>query len=593
MPPVETAHRNRSRRRWVWPTLAIVLAVAPVFFWGGGLIEEEALSFLRNFWGDRPVLQRIFETREFDDYQGRELSYAIDCLDAQWVRLLLSRGIFVLVSPSVVASSLAFVAIGLWLVPAALPRLERRTGWLVLLLYLSNFAVVSTTGLLYRATKPLVAPLLLALVLLALAEHRKPRLGPATASAAALAMALVASLLDRQGLFYVLVILLVLAAAWLRTRRGLGLALGTAAAVGAWLVYDYAVGPWLIHRLNGYWPDMSFQRVSPQWLLSAGPWIEAVRLLGGWTQVLFGGLPPALIAAVGAGVGCVRAWRERGRPLRLAVAAAIVLAAIVGQLAMVAVMVVRHRAVTWIDHRFWYYPMPFQVLIGFGLLWALERATRSAGGRLPRAVPFALGALVIANVAEWPEHRMIMQSGPWFSDVARRSALLVRSLRSGQQAPLLDGEYRRFHFECLQLFPRLGERTGDYVAEGKGIGLAEIQRARVVAWVRRQAHLTVWTKAAGRFVIAGSVRLDPDESLEVQLDERPLGAALHGGGPGQAPSRFRIATELPAGRSELQLVARPRRLNEGGRRRPPQGFVLFLPVTVSREAGAARTTTIF
>ena len=45
------ARTTASRLRWLWPALAALLAVAPVLFWGGGVIEEEALGFQRNFWG--------------------------------------------------------------------------------------------------------------------------------------------------------------------------------------------------------------------------------------------------------------------------------------------------------------------------------------------------------------------------------------------------------------------------------------------------------------------------------------------------------------------------------------------------------------
>jgi hypothetical protein len=42
-----------------------------------------------------------------------------------------------------VLAGLAVVAIGLRLAPRALPALDARTRWLVLLVFLSNFAVVS------------------------------------------------------------------------------------------------------------------------------------------------------------------------------------------------------------------------------------------------------------------------------------------------------------------------------------------------------------------------------------------------------------------------------------------------------------------
>jgi hypothetical protein len=238
------------------------------------VIEEEALGFLRNYWGERSVLQRVFDPRGYDFYQARELSYAVDFLDAQWVRQLVERDVLFFVPPSAVAASLAVVSIGLWLVPRAMPALPPTVAWLVLLVYLSNFAVASTTGLLYRATKPLVAPLLLALLLLALAEHRGSRMGPRAGFAAAFATGLAMSLLDRQGLFYILLFIPAAGAAWVRTRRGLGLVLGAAAAGAAWAAYNYALGPWVIQALNGYWPETRFQRLRPGWLMRPEPWLE-------------------------------------------------------------------------------------------------------------------------------------------------------------------------------------------------------------------------------------------------------------------------------------------------------------------------------
>jgi hypothetical protein len=128
------------------------------------VVEEEALGFLRNYWGDRTVLQRVFDPRGYDFYQARELSYAIDFLDAQWIRLVLARGWLWFIPPSALAASLAVVlAWGVFL-PRAMPDLDRVTAWCLLLVYLSNFAVLSTMGLLYRSAKPLVALLLVVLL---------------------------------------------------------------------------------------------------------------------------------------------------------------------------------------------------------------------------------------------------------------------------------------------------------------------------------------------------------------------------------------------------------------------------------------------
>jgi hypothetical protein len=549
------------------------------------VIEEEAIGFLRNYWGDRPVLQRIFDPRGYDFYQGRELSYAIDFLDAQWVRQLLSRDVLFFVPPSALVASLAVALIGLRLLPRAVPALGRATGWLVVLTFLSNFAVVSTTGLLYRATKPLVAPLLLFLLLLVLAEHRRPRLGSGAGFAAVFVPGLAMSLLDRQGLFYLLLLIPVLGAAWLRARRGLALVLGAVAAAACWLVYSYALGPWVIHALNGYWPEMRFQRLHPGRLLSPQPWLEGIRLLADWTRVLLGGLPPLLAALAAAAAAAAWAWKRRRRPAHVALAAAAVLAAVAAQVAMVAIMVQRHDPVTWIDHRFWYYPLPFQALVVFGLLWGLERASIRRGS-LPLAVPLGLAALVLANVAQWPERRLLMQSGPWFGDVGRRSALLVRSLRGDRADPLLDGDYRRFYFECLDRFPSLRARAGAQVSEGGGIEVAEFRAGRVLAWAQREAHLVVRTPRAGPYLLAGAAILRPGDAVAVLRGSPPrLVDRVTRTGREEGPEFFRLHLDLPAGPSDLLLLSElPEREVRLGSKRIPAAFLLQLPVAVWRDS---------
>lgn len=580
--------QEERRRAWLaaegpWLAAAVLLAVAPAVFWQGGVIEEETLGFLRNYWGERPALARIFDLRSGDDYQGRELSYAIDFLDAQWMRGLLSRGVLFFIAPSALLAALAVLPIGLWLVPRALPGLGRATRWLVLLAFTSNFAVASTTGLLYRATKPLVAPILLALLLLVLAEHRRPRLRPPAAFGVVLAAGLVASLLDRQGLFYVGLLTLGLAAAWVVSRRGLALVLGGIAAVGLWLLYNYVLGPWIIHSLNGYWVTMRFQRLRPRWLLHFGAWHESARLLGDWTRVLLGGLPRWAVGALGTATAAAWAWRERRRPLKVGLTAAVVLLAGATQLAMVAVMVERHPPVAWIDHRFWYYPLPFQALLVFLSLWGLERLSVSRGGALPAAVPTSLGLLVLANVLLWPQCRQTMQAGPWFGNVARRSALLVRSWRLGRAEILLDGDYRRFYFECLDRFPKLGGEAPQ-VGEGDGVGTSEVVDGRVVAWAEGEAHLLARTRTAGRYVMAGSMHLRATDRVMLLLGARRLFAEVERKEPTAGVEHFRATVDLVPGQNDILLLPRLPAEPASAPSGRPRAFALFLPVALWPEA---------
>ena len=320
----------------VLPLVALALAAAPAIFWRGRLVDVEALGLLRKYWADRSLLEKIFDVGRWDFYRGRELSYVFDFLDAQWVRLLLERDVVFFLAPSAVLASLALVALVPLLTSRAFPALGRSSRWLGVSVLVSNFVFLSTMGMLYRATKPLVTPLLLGLLLFVLAEYRNPRLGPRLGGAVVFGLALVMSLLDRQGLFYVLLLVPALGLAGLLTRRGWGLLTGAVAAVGAWWVYNDVLGPWIIHAVTGYWPDMGFQRIQPTDLLEAPPWRDAVAVLGDWTSVLLGGLPPVLIVGVAVGVAGAWAWRERSRPRRVVPAGLVVLAAAVAQIAMVA-----------------------------------------------------------------------------------------------------------------------------------------------------------------------------------------------------------------------------------------------------------------
>jgi len=584
----DPAVERSATRAWPWPALALAFVAAPALFWGGRAAFDETLSFvLRRYWSDRSFLQIVFDPRGWDFYQARELSYAIDFLDAQWVRLLLSRDVVFLLPPSSVLASLAVVLIGACLAPRALPRLGRATRWLVLLVFLSNFVFLSTMGWLYRATKPFVAPLLLGLLLLVVAEHRQPRLGPRAGFAAVFGTALAMSLLDRQGLFYVLALAGCLALAWIRTRRGLSLALGAFAAAAVWAAYNYVLGPWIIHALNGYWPEFRFQRLRPGRLMQPHPWLAAVELLGDWTSVLLGGLPPALLAAAALAAGATWTWHTRHQRGLVALGLGVAVAGLAGQVAMVAIMVQRHEPVTWADHRLWYYPLPYQALVVFGLLWALDRRAARGDGFLPRILPIALAALVVANVAQWPEKRLVMQSEPAFAEELRGSRLLARALDGGRAEASLAGDHRRFYFECLDRFPRIAARSLPQVSEGEGVLRPEIRGGRLVAWARREARLVARTRSAGRFVLAGRVRLRPGDALQVLFGSPPrLLAEVPRTGPVEGDESFRVTLDLPAGASEVRLLSS---LPEAPLSGEAQGaaFALLLPAMLWPEPGAA------
>jgi len=585
--PAGNPRAPEPRRQGLWLALALLLAAAPFVYFRGHVVDEEAVGFLFKYWdADRPALVKIFDVRGWDFYQGRELSYAIDYLDARWVGLVLRAGIVFFGAPSALLASLALVLVVARLGPRALPRLEPGPRWLCLLLLMSSFVFPMTMGTLYRATKPLVAPLVLGLFLLALAEHHDPRLRPRRAFAAGFLCALAMSALDRQGLFFVLAAIGVMGLVWLRSRRGLPLVAGMAAAVAAWYAYFRVFGPRIIQGLEGYWPSDRFQRLRPERLLDAAPWRQALDILGDWTSVVLGGLPIAVLLAIAAPLALGWAWSERRRPLNVAAAVALALAFLAGQLTMVAVMVDRHPPVAWVSHRLWYYPLPFQAVLVFGLMWLLDRAAaRRADRRLPAAVTAALAGLVALNLARWPEKREEIATDPPFADQLRRSALLVRSLQNGQAEPLLDGEHRRLYFEILGLYPRLGDRARSQVAEGEGVLSSEIHDGRVVAWAERQSQIVPRAAEAGRYVVAGRFRLREGDAVQVLAGRPPrLLAEVERSGPGEGDEPFRVSLDLAKGLNDVRLVSRlPDVRVPDLPKRTWAGFKLLLPVAMWRD----------
>ncbi len=574
----------RVRSRLLWPFIALVFALAPAFFWSGELFSEEMAGLLRKNWTPHTFLQKVFDPRGGEDfYQGRELSYAIDILDEQWVRWLLERDRLLLVPPSGFLASLAFVPIGIWLLPRALPGLNRATRWLGLLVLLSNFVVQASMGVLFRATKPLVAPLLLALLLLVLAEYRRQRLAPWVGAAVVGLAGLAMALLDRQGLFYLLTLTLALGVAWLLTRRGRPLLIGAVAASGAWLVYFNLIGARLIHALNGYWPRLGFQRLRPAALLAREPWLGAIGLLGDWTSVLLGSLPATLLLLLLLAAAALWAWRHRRDPRRVLFVTACALAAAAAQLTMVAMMVERHDPVLWPGSRLWYYPLPYQAVAAFGLLCALEAFTKGRTGLRARTVPLALGGLVVLNVLAWPEKLATLNADPPFAEQATNSAAFVRSIRDGVAVPDLAGSNRLFFYECLSRFPRLAARARNQVGEVEAIWHSEWRDGRLVAWARRDARLVAWTHPAGRYVLTGSAWLRAGERLTVFVGGgRPrLLGEVQRLAPEDGNQRFRLVAELGDGANAIQILSALPEMEVPGRPRGARAaYRLELPLLV-------------
>jgi len=423
-----TASRPTPGARWHWILwlLPAIVAAHALAFWGRGIVDVEARSFIVNYLADRPWLDVIFdpELNDWGAYQARELSYAADYVDAQVLAALHARGILLFVPVSGALGLVAIVAA--WTVGAGrVWRLDRRTAALTLTWFLSTIVVQASTGIFYRSAKVLLSVLMLVTMLLIWSLLSGGRATwPRWIALALLCASL--PLADRQGLF-VLALGLSCVLFWLatmpgeeRVRRAIWLPVTSIMAAGiAWAaLYGEVIAPRLIWRLNGYWPDFSYQQLDLGGLARLDLWYAALAMLGRQLAFLAGGLSAWLPAAL---LGVVL-WRTlpRGaspgvtRKRALVVTAGLVVLIASGLVVLFALMILRHRQVYTIpDHAYWYYFLPVQVVFFCAASILISRAGVVGSARWRTAVWIALGVLTVLNVSQYPAQRAIMSESRW------------------------------------------------------------------------------------------------------------------------------------------------------------------------------------
>jgi hypothetical protein len=449
----------------LWLLRGAALAVgllAPFWYWNGGLMEIEALQFIRQYLGERTLLQKIFDPRanDFGNYQARELSYFVDYLDARAFEALIGQDLTVFVPLSALMAGLLTAGV-LFSAIRRYPGLPPFTVALLLLVYFSNYVYLVTAGMYYRSTKPLLAPVLMATVFYVLAlldaqsrPERRPT-GRRAIGAVFLLFSLM-GLLDRQGFFYAAVglALLVVNAIAFKGRRDVVLAAG--GAVAFLTLYNIALVPLLVQWVSGYAPSFEYQQL-PIAQLVGNPmrWVQGTRMLLEANAVLMGGVPYWVGGALLGVLLMAAAWQGAWKT------AAVSGAVLVAQVIMFTAMIVRHPPVyEWSDHRLWYYPLPFQVLALCGMVVILSRLVATwRRGRIV-ALNLVLAGCVCSNIMLWDGYRREMRGAPWFPTVEYQTFLLKASLRNGRPLPGLTPEYRGFYELCVSLSPSFQRGPG-------------------------------------------------------------------------------------------------------------------------------------
>jgi hypothetical protein len=559
------ASRRRSVGSVVVALALAALTLAPAFFWQGGVLEEETIVFMNHYLDDRSVAEKVFDPRgiDFDNYQARELSYLVDLLDAQVFDRLLKAGYVLFIPLSAIAATLLTWAVWAWGSAGTFGSVSAVTRSLLLLVLFTNYVFATTMGLFYRAAKPMVVPTLLGLLFYVWRRLGDPPTDSRSAACdmgVAFGLGTLMSAFDRQGFFYLIVIGGGLALFWLFYRRGVALFVGCVAAAALNVAYNYVVGPWLIHAINGYWPRFNVQRTPLRKLVDPQIYVKACELLPGYAATLFGGLPIWLFLIVAAGIG-IAAWRflrsapnagDEGRGTRLTVLLLVVFA--VSQVFMFGVMVWRYPMVyDFTDHRLWYFPWPFQALLVFGLLVLLRRVFPRLPARQRALVDAALVLVAVANVAAWPRDRQISLHSQWFPKIHDQTARLKTSLRDGKTDPQIWGAFREFLYFAWDRSPLLASRIGTDVHEGGGFHRTELRDGQIFAWARQGAALELFAGEPGDYALRGELWLRPGETVTVARNEIAVGAVSRRG-EDEGPESFALTLpSLPAGRTVLAL----------------------------------------
>ena len=470
-----TAPPAESRQKSVWlgracALLTLMCVCIPLIFWWGGVLEGEAISFIHNYADNRTVLQKIFNPylNDFNMYQARELSYVFDYLDTRFFLFLLRKfGVTLFIPLSAFVSTILIILVFRRGVRKTLPGLDRITAELLLLPFLTCYVVVSTMGFFYRSAKPMLAPVLLALlfqiVRTAQARARDPGLEKrwtlvTRQSLVTFVLLVIAALLDRQGFFYLLSACSLFFVHFLITRQLKDLLVASIAAAIFAHLYNMVIGPAIIWAINAQVPDYRFQQIPAEaWAKLPLNCLQAAHLLFANLVAMAGGNLVAGYVVVGL-VAAWLVWRaivfykgsEAGKRLEhykstrsLAIVYAVMIFAL--HVLMFGVMIARHGYVyAWIDHWYWYYPLPFLIVTLFGLAFLLNNVLPRLRTVQLRLVRLALVMIALSNLAHLPRYRAIMVSGKWFGPIYTWSENIKASVRQRSPHADLGAEFQRF-----------------------------------------------------------------------------------------------------------------------------------------------------
>jgi hypothetical protein len=434
---------------WLWYVLPFLFVAHAIVFWGRGLLDEEGMFYIQGYLADRSLLATIFDPNDTTLYQAREISYLFDIVDARTLGWLVDRGVVLFIPAS---GALGLIAVALIYLRGARKtlRLEASTSSLLLSLFLSCIVTQASTAIFYRSAKMILSVALFAFLfyLAALFRHTdRTRVLTFWRLGAVFLLGLIMSLTDRQGLFYLLMTILILGLLWLAAwARGdshsadrFKLAAACFGAAVAAAVYSFVVAPRLIAWTGGAGVSFAGQKQSLadfNWTLVS----YGFEIFRGQVRYLFGNAPFAAVAVVALTGAVFAIWRHRSqhgsRLVDFFIGVIVVPAAMVMLLAF---MVLYHRPIYTIpDHTLWYYTLTVPAVLVFGLTLLVASFDLA---RVPVArylVHAVLLVMIASNVLHYSAQRHFMIDARYIGEQYNRTQQILKNdadARAGRSDP--------------------------------------------------------------------------------------------------------------------------------------------------------------
>ena len=403
--------------------LSLVFVAVSVCLLRGGVVHPEVLKYLPHHLSERSLLQKIYDPKVLDMgfYQNRELSYLVDHVDCQFIAASVKAG-----RPHFLSLSFYFLIVTtgilFWWFCVHDLLLDRAASTLLLLIFYTS-ASVFMSGVYFRSSKPAIALMLMLMTFLIFRTVRSPAesRGPhrLLASLAYFGVSLAATGFDRQGFFMVAgaEVFLFLWTVLFRCRRGVSLLGAGLLALGVSLLSNYVITPRIIHALNGYWPDFTYQKLPLKTLMlypgdclwqGALLFADTIRFTFGNSWIVCVAIAVLLAFwsrhdVVPQSVGA----QARPHPLNRMAILLVVMAGLV--IAMNMLMYIRHSAVIWPDVRRGIYALPVVILlmiaVAFLIRWLYRRLVPGA------LVQLVLALLLVGNLASIPLNMACFRNG--------------------------------------------------------------------------------------------------------------------------------------------------------------------------------------